>query len=114
VRGTRRSVTVRVARWRITDRNRTGQLPGRKGGFASRFCAPPAGFEPAHTAPEAVALSPELWGLRPDPQARACWAGARVPVSNIGGHGADPRASVRRRRYPRAGDTRTGPSDGCR
>jgi CheY-like chemotaxis protein len=25
--------------------------------------APPAGFEPAHTAPEAVALSPELWGL---------------------------------------------------
>ncbi len=32
-----------------------------------KFCsilAPPAGFEPAHTAPEAVALSPELWGLR--------------------------------------------------
>ena len=26
--------------------------------------APPAGFEPALTAPEAVALSPELWGLR--------------------------------------------------
>src|ERR1700722_18143399 len=26
--------------------------------------APPAGFEPAHTAPEADALSPELWGLR--------------------------------------------------
>jgi hypothetical protein len=25
--------------------------------------APPAGFEPALTAPEAVALSPELWGL---------------------------------------------------
>ena len=24
---------------------------------------PPAGFEPAHTAPEAVALSPELRGL---------------------------------------------------
>jgi hypothetical protein len=27
------------------------------------FGAPPAGFEPALTAPEAVALSPELWGL---------------------------------------------------
>jgi CheY-like chemotaxis protein len=27
-----------------------------------RLSAPPAGFEPAHTAPEAVALSPELWG----------------------------------------------------
>jgi hypothetical protein len=26
--------------------------------------APPAGFEPALTAPEADALSPELWGLR--------------------------------------------------
>ena len=25
--------------------------------------APPAGFEPAHPAPEAGALSPELWGL---------------------------------------------------
>ena len=24
---------------------------------------PPVGFEPTHTAPEAVALSPELWGL---------------------------------------------------
>lgn len=45
--------------------------------------APPAGFEPAHTAPEAVALSPELWGLRRGPRARACWAGARLPVSNI-------------------------------
>src|SRR4051794_39849054 len=27
--------------------------------------APPAGFEPAHTAPEAVALSPELRGRGP-------------------------------------------------
>jgi CheY-like chemotaxis protein len=34
------------------------------------FWAPPAGFEPAHTAPEAVALSPELWGLAlPGPHA---------------------------------------------
>ena len=32
--------------------------------LASIFEAPPAGFEPALTAPEAVALSPELWGLR--------------------------------------------------
>ena len=28
--------------------------------------APPAGFEPAHTAPEADALSPELRGLGAD------------------------------------------------
>ena len=34
--------------------------------------APPAGFEPALTAPEAVALSPELWGLS---------AVERVPVN---------------------------------
>jgi hypothetical protein len=39
--------------------------------------APPVGFEPTHTAPEAVALSPELWGLsvrrtlRPHPQSEA-------------------------------------------
>jgi CheY-like chemotaxis protein len=32
------------------------------------FGAPPAGFEPAHTPPEGVALSPELWGL-------ALWTG---------------------------------------
>ena len=32
-------------------------------GVAQIRKAPPAGFEPAHTAPEAVALSPELWGL---------------------------------------------------
>src|SRR5215472_5200154 len=45
--------------------------------------APPAGFEAAHTAPEAVALSPELWGLRRGPRARGWWAGARVPVPNM-------------------------------
>src|ERR1700742_3958649 len=27
--------------------------------------APPVGFEPTHPAPEADALSPELWGLAP-------------------------------------------------
>src|SRR5580693_3401623 len=32
--------------------------------FRWPWFAPPAGFEPAHTAPEADALSPELWGLR--------------------------------------------------
>ena len=42
----------------------------RAGGFASSALylrcprwVPPVGFEPTHTAPEAVALSPELWGL---------------------------------------------------
>jgi CheY-like chemotaxis protein len=34
------------------------------GDFQGYEVAPPAGFEPALTAPEAVALSPELWGLR--------------------------------------------------
>ena len=34
-------------------------------GSFGTFCkVPPAGFEPAHTAPEAVALSPELRGRR--------------------------------------------------
>ena len=35
-----------------------------KGDSRGYEVAPPAGFEPALTAPEAVALSPELWGLR--------------------------------------------------
>ena len=39
--------------------------------FVPMFWAPPAGFEPAHTAPEADALSPELRGLG---------AGERLPV----------------------------------
>jgi hypothetical protein len=37
--------------------------PQVSGGVDQFGKAPPAGFEPAHTAPEAVALSPELWGL---------------------------------------------------
>src|SRR5271166_4453199 len=32
--------------------------------------APPVGFEPTHTAPEAVALSPELWGPGDGPCSR--------------------------------------------
>jgi hypothetical protein len=47
------------------------------------FCvAPPEGFEPSHLAPEASALSPELWGL-----ANA----ARLPV--LGG-GCDTRGDM--------------------
>ena len=48
------------------------------------FCGvPPAGFEPAHTAPEAVALSPELWGLALIwPQA----ASANLPASRSLGY----------------------------
>src|SRR5579875_2584921 len=34
-----------------------------KAGLAAYRCVPPVGFEPTLTAPEAVALSPELWGL---------------------------------------------------
>jgi hypothetical protein len=44
----------------------TGPVAPRSIGYnfeKSCMTAPPAGFEPAHTAPEAVALSPELWGL---------------------------------------------------
>ena len=33
------------------------------GDFQGYEVAPPVGFEPTLTAPEAVALSPELWGL---------------------------------------------------
>ena len=43
------------------------QFSGR---MARSRWAPPAGFEPAHTAPEAVALSPELWGLARLPDMR--------------------------------------------
>ena len=43
---------------------RLGSFPQVKPGLAWSGWAPPAGFEPALTAPEAVALSPELWGLR--------------------------------------------------
>lgn len=32
------------------------------GSLGTSYRVPPAGFEPAHTAPEAVALSPELRG----------------------------------------------------
>src|SRR5262249_48342857 len=46
--------------------------PGQAAFFAGQYEAPPAGFEPALTAPEAVALSPELWGLS---------AVERVPVN---------------------------------
>ena len=46
----------------VTEESRR---PARSGGN-SRGCevAPPVGFEPTLPAPEADALSPELWGLR--------------------------------------------------
>ena len=36
--------------------------------------APPVGFEPAHPAPEADALSPELWGLSAVGKGTSEWA----------------------------------------
>ncbi len=54
-------------------------LAGRAAVFAGHRVAPPAGFEPAHTAPEAVALSPELWGL-------ACSAGSGGPAGPVQGY----------------------------
>ena len=60
-------------RWRfLANRN---MATGRRfawfyGYFAASYEAPPVGFEPTHTAPEAVALSPELWGPGDDPCSR--------------------------------------------
>jgi hypothetical protein len=39
------------------------ELTSPDGGRAPLLSVPPAGFEPAHHAPEACALSPELRGL---------------------------------------------------
>ena len=61
-------------RWHDVSQPVTGafQCHARSVGYSRGYeVAPPAGFEPALTAPEAVALSPELWGLR---------AVERVPV----------------------------------
>src|SRR5215475_9190096 len=58
------------------------------GGVAASRLAPSAGFEPAHTAPEADALSPELrgrelqnswqktWRTGRDRSSRRCWSGS--------------------------------------
>src|SRR5690606_36537886 len=40
----------------------TAAFPLVTGSLGTSCKVPPAGFEPAHTAPEAVALSPELRG----------------------------------------------------
>ena len=68
---------------------------------------PPAGFEPARAAPEAVALSPELRGLKdrskvtsPDGRHERCAAAVRTPQIKI----ASVKSSqgLARRRYSRA------------
>ena len=62
--GRRQIVTFPAASWRsmaIREMDRSG-LSGAI--LASSRVVPPAGFEPALTAPEAVALSPELRGLK--------------------------------------------------
>ncbi len=53
---------------------RVGTLARQRLDHAVRAGVPPAGFEPAHTAPEAVALSPELRGRAP----RCCAATGRT------------------------------------
>src|SRR5215467_14100366 len=82
---------------------------------------PPAGFEPALTAPEAVALSPELRGLK-DGERLPATGGRRVGHMasrvrrTIRWRSCDPLrrsrrcwyANLRRRRYPRARGTGTG------
>src|SRR4249920_3390062 len=83
-------------RWHLAAHGspeRFGVRPGQRP-FGRVRSAPPAGFEPAHTAPEAVALSPELWGLAGF--AETGWsrrAGARLSVPKCAGHGTDLPAS---------------------
>src|SRR5690606_25223038 len=55
--GTLASKTEAAPKGLSTALPRDGKPPG-----VAVFWVPPAGFEPAHTAPEAVALSPELRG----------------------------------------------------
>src|SRR5215813_248511 len=67
--------------------------------LAVRWWVPPAGFEPALTAPEAVALSPELRGLK-DRSKVTSPAATREPA-----HGARPTSRPRsprpsRREHP--------------
>src|SRR5690606_21688084 len=66
-------------------------LTRSQSGLSAAFQVPPAGFEPAHTAPEAVALSPELRG-------RFAVSTVAGPLSGL--HGLDrlPHRSSRGRR----------------
>src|SRR5271166_3776930 len=50
--------------WLHSRSTQLRSFPQLRLGLAWSGWAPPAGFEPALTAPEAVALAPELWGLR--------------------------------------------------
>src|SRR6185312_6727796 len=86
--GRRQIVTFPAASWRsmaIREMDRSG-LSGAI--LASSRVVPPAGFEPALTAPEAVALSPELRGLK-DRSKVTSPAGAREPRT---GPGPTPRS----------------------
>jgi CheY-like chemotaxis protein len=58
--------------------------------------APPAGFEPAHTAPEADALSPELWGLRDVGKATSRRPFADTQPRHATGHTPGTRPGTRR------------------
>src|SRR5215469_17564219 len=85
-----------------------GEHPPRSTGILAGYgWVPPAGFEPALTAPEAVALSPELRGLKDrskgtSPQGRhervsGGRPGPRIKITWVkSSHG------LARRRYPRA------------
>src|SRR5579875_1665919 len=95
--------------WRMMAEQRStvrAGFPCPDGRFAGLFDAPPAGFEPALTAPEAVALSPELWG----PGRRTVEAPSDWRRSNITSSGHLPRMWPNQARqppgtgYPRARD----------
>ena len=62
-----RNLASRSIRWHELSQPVTGtfQRHARSGvNFRGYEVAPPVGFEPTLPAPEADALSPELWGLR--------------------------------------------------
>lgn len=88
------------------------------GSLGASYRVPPAGFEPAHTAPEAVALSPELrgrvgrlaWRRRVEPY-QLRWgvhervSGVVAPVATWGGSPAGGWKSGKPGRGGRSGPT---------
>ena len=63
-------------RWHLLSQPATGPCRGTpdQGPFRGYEEAPPVGFEPTHPAPEADALSPELWGLSAVGKGTSEWA----------------------------------------
>ena len=56
----------------------------REAGFRRPEYVPPEGFEPSHLAPEASALSPELWGPGPPGQSGTAFEEVTSPGACVG------------------------------